>query len=346
MSTTIHIDLQSDTQTRPTEAMRQAMAAAPVGDEQRSEDPSVNALCQRVSKMLGKQAAIFLPSGTMCNMIAILVHCHAGDEIIAADVAHIISTEAAGAAALAGAQIRPLLSAAGIFTAQQIEQALRPVKRNVPPTRLVCVEQTVNRSGGNIWPLESLRDIANSARERGLALHMDGARLLNAVVASGTPASDYGQTMDSLWIDLSKGLGCPVGGVLAGSHEFIEQAWPWKHRLGGAMRQAGILAAAGLYALDHHVDRLAEDHANARAFAERVRKIPELDLENPRVETNMVFINVERTGLNASDISARLLNRGVRIGITNENCLRAVTHLDVDQGAVLAAADTLAEVLA
>ncbi len=345
MSTTIRIDLQSDTQTRPTEAMRQAMAAAPVGDEQRSEDPSVNALCQRVTEMLGKEAAIFLPSGTMCNMIAILVHCRAGDEIIAADVAHIISTEAAGAAALAGAQIRPLMSQSGIFTARQIEDTLRPSKHNVPPTRLVCVEQTVNRSGGNIWPLESLQAIAATARSKELALHMDGARLLNAVVASGIPAADYAQTMDSLWIDLSKGLGCPVGGVLAGSKAFIDQAWPWKHRLGGAMRQAGILAAAGLYALDHNVDRLADDHANAGLFADLISKIPGLRLENSKVETNLVFINVEDTGLNASDISARLLNAGVRIGITNENCLRAVTHLDVDQSAVQEAARILAGVL-
>jgi len=175
---------------------------------------------------------------------------------------------------------------------------------------------------------------------------MDGARLLNAVVASGIPARDYAQTMDSLWIDLSKGLGCPVGGVLAGSNDFIEQAWPWKHRLGGAMRQAGILAAAGLYALDHHVDRLAEDHNNARILAEHVSAIPGLRLENPQVETNLVFINIEKTGLNASDISARLLNEGVRIGITNENCLRAVTHLDVDRNDVVEAAETLARILA
>ncbi len=346
MSTTIRIDLQSDTQTRPTEAMRHAMVAAPVGDEQRNEDPSVNALCQRVMELLGKEAAIFLPSGTMCNMIAILVHCRAGDEIIAADVAHIISTEAAGAAALAGAQIRPLLSEAGIFTAQQVKDTLRPIKRNVPPTRLVCVEQTVNRSGGNIWPLESLQSIAATARENGLSMHMDGARLLNAVVATGIPAKDYAKTMDSLWIDLSKGLGCPVGGVLAGSHDFIEQAWPWKHRLGGAMRQAGILAAAGIYALDHHVERLAEDHHNAQVFAELISNIPGLRLENPNVETNLIFINVENTGLNASDISTRMLNQGVRIGITNENCLRAVTHLDVGVDDVREAAKTLAEVLA
>jgi len=346
MSTTIRIDLQSDTQTRPTEAMRHAMVAAPVGDEQRNEDPSVNALCKRVTELLDKEAAIFLPSGTMCNMIAILVHCRAGDEIIAADVAHIISTEAAGAAALAGAQIRPLLSEGGIFTAQQVKETLRPIKRNVPPTRLVCVEQTVNRSGGNIWPLDSLQSIAATARENGLSMHMDGARLLNAVVATGIPAKDYAKTMDSLWIDLSKGLGCPVGGVLAGSHDFIEQAWPWKHRLGGAMRQAGILAAAGIYALDHHVERLAEDHQNAQVFAELISNIPGLRLENPQVETNLIFINVENTGLNASDISARMLNQGVRIGITNENCLRAVTHLDVGADDVREAAKILAEVLA
>lgn len=342
----IRIDLLSDTQTRPTPAMRDAMARAPVGDEQRGEDPSTNQLCDMVAGLLDKEAAIFLPSGIMSNQIAILVHCRAGDEVLAEELSHVVGSEGAGAAALAGAMIRPLRGTRGIYTADQVGQAIRPAKRNAPRTRLAVLEQTSNRGGGTIWPLESIRAVAEKARQYGLALHMDGARLLNAVVASGVPANRYAECVDSVWLDLSKGLGGPVGSVLAGSTEFIEQAWIWKHRLGGAMRQSGILAAAGIYALEHHVERLAEDHENARRFAERIAQVPGIILDPYEVQTNLVFFDVRGTGFTAAELGERLLAQGVRIGQEGEYRMRAVTHLDVDRADIDMAIETLAAVSA
>ena len=340
-----YVNLISDTQTRPTEPMRRAMAEAVVGDEQRDDDPSTNRLCEMVAELLGKEKAVFLPSGTMCNQVAVLVHCQSGEEIIADETAHIITSEGAGAAALAGAWVRPLKGRNGIFTAEQIRVAIRPHNRNAPRTRLVAVEQTSNRGGGSVWPLAAIEDVANVAREHGLALHMDGARLLNAVVASGVSARQFAAPFDSVWLDLSKGLGCPVGGVLAASAEFIDEAWRWKHRLGGAMRQSGVLAAAGIYALEHHVERLAEDHANARLFADRIAALPGIKLQPPSVETNLVFFDVSGAGFTAAEVVAGLLRRGVRIGAEGEHHLRAVTHLDVDREGVEQAAAALAAIV-
>jgi threonine aldolase len=340
-----YVNLISDTQTRPTEPMRQAMAQADVGDEQRGEDPSTNRLCERVAQVLGKEAAVFLPSGTMCNQVAVLVHCRSGEEIIADETAHIITSEGAGAAALAGAWVRPLKGRNGIFTAEQVRAAIRPRNRNAPRTRLVAVEQTSNRGGGSVWPLAAIEDVASVAREHGLALHMDGARLLNAVVASGVSARQFAAPFDSVWLDLSKGLGCPVGGVLASDATFIEEAWRWKHRLGGAMRQSGMLAAAGIYALEHHVARLAEDHANAKLFAEHIAALPGIKLQPPTVETNLVFFDVSGTGLTAAQVVAGLLQQGVRIGAEGEHHLRAVTHLDVDREGVQRAAAALTAIV-
>jgi threonine aldolase len=343
--TMIRIDLRSDTKTRPTPGMRQAMAAAEVGDEQADEDPSVNLLCERVAKLLGKEAALFLPSGTMCNQVAILVHCRPGDEIIAAEASHIISSESAGAAALTGAQIRPLVTDRGIFTAEQLANAIRSDKRNAPVSRLVHVEQTVNRGGGAVWPLETINEVARVARGAGLSLHMDGARLLNAVAASGTTADQFGASFDSLWLDLSKGLGCPVGAVLAGGKDFIAAARRWKFRLGGAMRQAGILAAAGLYALDNHAGRLSEDHDNACRLARRLQQIEGVKLPYP-VETNLVFIDIAETGRSAESLSKALAKQGIGIGVEDKTRLRAVTHLDVDAHGIDAAADAIVRWLA
>ena len=344
--TAIHTDLFSDTQTRPTPAMRRAMAEAPVGDEQLGEDPSVNRLCALVAELLGKEAAVFLPSGTMCNEIAILVHCGRGDEIIADRTAHIINFEGGGPAALTGALVNPVDGAAGVFTAEQAERAIRtPPSRYSPRTRLVCVEQTSNLGGGTVWPLAEIRAVAAVARGHGLALHMDGARLMNAVVASGAAAREHAAPFDSVWLDLSKGLGCPVGAVLAGSAGFVEEAWRWKQRIGGALRQAGIVAAAGIHALEHHVERLAEDHANAHAFAERVAEIPGIAVEPERVQTNIVFFDVGATGLAAPEVARRLAERGVRIGAMDRRLMRAVTHLDVDAERVRGAAEALTAVV-
>ena len=341
----IRIDLISDTATKPTKAMRQAMADAEVGDEQLHEDPTVNALCERVATLLGKQSALFLPSGTMCNQIAILCHCRPGDEIIADETAHIIAYEGAGAATLAGALIRSIPSPRGIFTAADVKAAIRPLGHKSPRSRLVVVEQTSNAGGGSVWPLETIGEISDVARENDLATHMDGARLLNAVVATGVSAESYSNPFDSVWLDLSKGLGCPFGGVLAGSEEFIEAAWGHKHRLGGAMRQAGIMAAAGLYSLDHHVDRLAEDHANAQFFARRLAEGKGLQIIGEPVETNLVFIDVRGTGHTAGEIAHRLGQRGVRIDVESPSILRAVTHLDVSRSMVEEAADIFLEVI-
>ncbi len=340
------IDLYSDIKTRPTPAMRRAIAEAPVGDEQMGEDPSVNRLCAMVAELLGKETAVFLPSGTMCNEIAILLHCRPGDEIIADRTSHILNFEAGGPAALAGAQVRPLDGARGVFTAGQAEDAVREESRYAPTSRLIAVEQTANLGGGTVWPLATIGAVADVARRHGLALHMDGARLMNAVVASGVPAADYAAPFDTVWLDLSKGLGCPVGAVLAGTSELITSAWRWKQRIGGAMRQAGVLAAAGVYALEHHVERLAEDHANARLFADRIAGAPGIAVEPETVETNIVFFDVADTGLSAAEFAGRLATRGVRIGPMGPSVMRALTHLDVTRDEVEEAADAVRTVAA
>ncbi|MGV6873479.1 threonine aldolase family protein [Pseudochelatococcus sp. B33] len=323
------IDLRSDTKSLPTEGMRQAIARAELGDEQSGEDPTVNALCARVARLLGKEDALLLPSGTMCNHIALLVHGRPGDEIIAAASSHIVTSESGGAAALAGLQIHGIACERGIFGAEDVAGALRPTKRNAPRSSIVVVEQTTNLGGGAIWPtavLDALRQVADA---HGMCIHMDGARLLNAVVASGVPAATFCGPCDSAWLDLSKGLGCPVGAVLAGSFEFIRQAWVWKQRLGGAMRQAGIFAAAGLYALDHHVARLADDHTNARALAEGLSRLPWVRVAHTPVETNIVFLDVSASGRTASDAAAFLAAHGIGIGVDAPFRLRAVTHLGI-----------------
>ncbi len=332
MNSSIRIDLISDTGTRPTQGMRDAMASAEVGDEQLGEDPSVNALCERVAALLGKEAAIYLPSGIMSNLIAILVHCRPGDEIIAAGNAHIISSEGAGPSAIAGAMITTIDTPDGRFSVDDFAARIRPRRARVPRTRMLTVEQTSNRGGGTIWPVTTLEALAAKAAENDIAVHMDGARLLNAAVATNSKPADFTAHCDSTWLDLSKGLGCPVGSVLTGSRAFIDEAWVWKHRLGGAMRQAGVIAAAGLYALDHHVDRLAEDHANARRLADGIRDLPGVAILGDRVETNLVFIDVSATGRPAPDIAKQLLaEHGVRMGAPSATTLRAVTHLDVTE---------------
>ena len=329
-----HINLYSDTQTRPTPAMRQAMFEAQVGDEQQGLDPTVNRLCEHVAELVGKEAAVFLPSGTMCNEIAVLVHCRPGDEVYAEHSAHLIHFEAGGPAALAGAQLHPLDGERGIYTAETLRSAIRIKDRYGPRPRLVVVEQTANLGGGTVWPQEVIHSVAKVAKAHGLALHMDGARLLNAAVAAGVSPQQFAEPFDSVWLDLSKGLGCPVGAVLAGSSEFIDEAWRWKQRIGGAMRQAGFLAAAGLYALTHHVERLAEDHENAHRFGEMVSSVEGVRLPSGIVETNIVFVDASGAGVSAGHVSARLEEQGINIGIAGETLLRAVTHLDVNRAQV------------
>src|SRR5579863_9679906 len=271
--TPVRINLLSDTQTRPTQAMREAMARADVGDEQIGDDPTVNALCERVADLLGKEAAVFMPSGTMCNVAATLVHCRPGDEILAHATAHIIAREGGAHAALGGFQITALQGDGGQFAPETFRAALHPRTRYQQPQTLVTVEQTANIGGGTIWKTRDLDEIVKIAKANGLATDVDGARLLNATVATGIRASGMTAGWDSAWIDFSKGLGAPVGAVIAGTRDFMDEAWRWKQRLGGSMRQAGICAAACTYALDHHVARLAEDHANARALARGLSQV-------------------------------------------------------------------------
>ena len=322
----VRINLLSDTQTRPTAAMREAMARAEVGDEQIGDDPTVNLLCERVADLLGKQAAVFMPSGTMCNVAATLSYCRRGDEILAHQTAHIIAREGGAHAALGGFQITPLPGDDGQFTPETFRAALHPRSRYQPPQTVVSVEQTANIGGGTIWNKAALDEVSKIAKAHGLATHMDGARLLNACVATGIAARDMAAGWDSAWIDFSKGLGAPIGGVIAGSGDFIDEVWRWKQRLGGSMRQAGICAAACVHALDHHVDRLAQDHANARALARGLSQIAGVEVQQP--ETNLVFFKPDASGITGERMVKALGDRSVLLAMMDGR-IRACTHLDV-----------------
>jgi threonine aldolase len=336
------VNLYSDTQTRPTDGMRRAIAAAEVGDEQRGLDPTVNLLQERVAELLGHEKALFLPSGTMCNEIALRLHIRAaGDEVLLDRQAHPIIAEAGGPAALAGAMLHPLDGDGGVFTAAQVEEAVRPASRYMPRTRLVSVEQTTNISGGRVWPLDTMQGVLDAAARHDLRTHMDGARLLNAVVASGTPASEWASGFDTAWIDFTKGLGAPVGAVLAGSADLIDEAWRWKQMTGGAMRQAGIVAAGCLYALDNHIERLAEDHANASELAQKLAQIDAVGLDPETVETNIVLFDVP----DGPGLVERLADR-VELQAVGPRRVRAVTHLDVGPGDIDAAASAIGDALA
>ncbi|MBK6726333.1 MAG: low specificity L-threonine aldolase [Xanthomonadales bacterium] len=341
------IDLASDVKTRPSAAMRQAMANAEVGDEQAFEDPTVNALCERAAALLGKESALFAPSGAMCNQLAIATWCRPGDEVICERTAHIAVYEAGGPAANAGVMMHAIHGERGQFTAAQLQASFRAKWRHCPQASLVCVEQTANLGGGSVWPLTQLNEVAALAHDRGLRAHMDGARLLNASAATGIAACDYAAQFDSVWLDFSKGLGAPIGACLAGSREFIERAWVIKQRLGGAMRQAGIVAAGALYALDHHVERLVEDHVHARRLAVGLAALPGVLLDATTVETNIVFfrLDVAHLGFDAHEFSRRLAAHGVRIGAFDECTLRAVTHLDVSATDIGRCLDAAAAVL-
>jgi threonine aldolase len=322
----VRINLLSDTQTRPTPAMREAMARAEVGDEQIGDDPSVNLLCERTADLLGKEAAVFMPSGTMCNVAGMLVHCRRGDEILAHETAHVIAREGGAHAALGGFQVTTLHGTDGQFTPDTFRAALHPRTRYEPPQAVVSAEQTANIGGGTIWNKADLDAIVAIAKSNGLATHMDGARLMNACVATGISARDMAAGWDSAWIDFSKGLGAPIGAVIAGSRDFIDEVWRWKQRLGGSMRQAGICAAACVHALDHHIDRLNDDHANARALAGGLSQIAGVDVQQP--QTNLVFFNPEGAGVKGEKMVAVLRQRGVLLAMMDGR-IRACTHLDV-----------------
>jgi threonine aldolase len=325
------IDLRSDTKTQPTPEMRAAIAAAEVGDEQRREDPTVNRLEAMAAELLGQAEAVYVPTATMANEIALRVLGEPGDEVVAEQNSHIFISELGGPAAFAGLMTRQLPCVAGRFTPEQLRETMRRGDNtHTPATKIVSVENTHNASGGRVWPLDEVEAIVATACELELRLHLDGARVLNAATALGVPAAEIGRQFDTVTLCLSKGLGCPLGALVAGSPELMAKARRLKHQFGGAMRQAGIVAAAGVYALEHHVDRLAEDHIRARRLAEGLYDagVP-VDLE--QVETNFVQVDVGPLGLSPAEALERLSQQGVGLSMTvHPTILRAVTHLDVD----------------
>ena len=340
------IDLRSDTATQPTEGMRRAIAEARVGDEQKREDPSVNELQARVAALLGQDVAIFLPTATMANQIALKLHGRPGDVLIAEATAHVVIYEYGGSAAHAGLMTLALPGDRGRLSAEQVTVAAEPSTKVADQRAAVlALEDTHNSSGGRVWPLDELDEVVATARELGLAVHLDGARLMNAATALGVAPSVIAARFDTVTLCLSKGLGCPLGALLAGSEELMARAWREKHLFGGAMRQAGVVAAAGLYALGRHVDRLAEDHARARTLAEALHDsgVP-VDLE--QVETNFVQIDAARLGLDRHDALARLAAAGVGLSTTiHPTVMRAVTHLDVSDDDIARASELIPEAL-
>ena len=335
-------DFRSDTVTRPTPEMRAAMAAAEVGDDVWGEDPTVIALQDRVASILGKEAALFVPSGTMSNLIGVRLHCGRGDALICEAQCHIYIFEQGGYSQVNGAIARPLQGQNGVLQLEQLEALPEKDDPHCPRTRLLCLENTHNRGGGRILPYGNVESLCGWSRRRGLRTHLDGARLWNAVVATGIPSAQWAQHFDTVSVCFSKGLGTPVGSALAGPRDLIREALRHRKLFGGGMRQAGILAAAALYALDHHVDRLAEDHAHARRLAEGLRQIPGVRLEPETIETNLVFFHIDPKRLAAAELVRRLCGRGILMGTSGPQTIRAVTHLDVTAADVEQAIDCVA----
>ena len=326
------IDLRSDTVTRPTAAMREAMARAEVGDDLYGDDPTVNALEARVAEILGKEAAVYMVSGTMTNQVALRAHTEHGDEVLMDVNAHLVRLEGGAPSALSGLTVRPLMGKRGIFTAADVNAAVNVrhsfvLHRTMPPQRLLCAENTHNVGGGSVWPLDCLVEAAEAGRAHGLSTHLDGARLWHASVASGTPEADYAAPFDSVSVCFSKGLGAPIGSALAGSAAFVERARRFKQVFGGGFRQAGIVAAGALHALEHHRERLAEDHRNARSLADGLASIEGISVEPTQVETNIVRFDVE--AMAGGEFVDRCFERGVHLLPGGKRAVRAVTHLDV-----------------
>lgn len=338
------IDLRSDTVTRPTAAMRQAMANAEVGDDVLGDDPTVIALQERVAAIMGKEAACFVPSGTMANQTAIRAHTEPGDEVICHRDSHIIHYETGAPAALSGVMIRPLDGDRGIFEPADLEHACRPDSHHFPHSRLVIVENTHNRGGGAVWPMGLIEKVTATARARGLRLHLDGARIWNASAATGRPPADYARHFDTVSCCFSKGLGAPAGSAVAGSREIVARVHRFRKMFGGTMRQSGVLAAAALHALDHHVDRLKEDHANAKRLEGLIRDLPGVTIALP-VETNMVFIDLHERHGTAAAFCDRMKAAGVLMLPTAPQRVRMVVHLDVPRASIDRAADLIAEAL-
>ncbi|HET6883912.1 MAG TPA: GntG family PLP-dependent aldolase [Pirellulales bacterium] len=340
------IDLRSDTLTKPTPGMRAAIAAAEVGDDVFGEDPTVLALEEKIAGLLGKEKALYVPSGTMSNQIGVRVHCSPGDEFLCETSCHIYQYEQGAFAQLSGVVARTVDGEFGVLRLEQLVGLIRPENVHHVRTRLVCLENTHNRGGGRVQPYEEVERICSWAHANALATHLDGARLFNAVVATGIAADRWASHFDTVSVCFSKGLGAPVGSALAGPRELIERAHRHRKLFGGGMRQAGIIAAAALYALENHIDRLAEDHANARRLADRIREIEGLELRPPQVDTNLVIYRVDPKLGTGAEFSARLKRRGLLISAFGGQLMRAVTHLDVSSADIEHAGQILREVAA
>jgi threonine aldolase len=323
------IDLRSDTVTKPTPAMRKAMAEAEVGDDVFGEDPTVNALQEKVAHLLGKEAALFVPSGTMANQLSIKSHTQPGDEVIIEASSHPYNFEGGAGAALSGIQFNCLKGVRGILEASQIEEAIRPADHHFAVTKLICLENTHNRGGGSIYPLEKMAKIYRLTKSKGLRLHLDGARLWNASVATGIKPHEYAQCADSVSVCLSKGLGAPIGSLVAGSKPFIDHVHRFRKMFGGGMRQVGIIAAAGIYALDHHLKRLKEDHQNAKRLAVGLKEFKGVSIDPKHVETNIVIFDVANTGMAGAQVAEAMKKEGVLVHAFGKTQIRLVTHLDV-----------------
>ena len=335
------IDLRSDTVTKPTPAMKQAMMEAELGDDVLGDDPTVNRLQERFAELVGKEAALFVPSGSMGNEVCIRALTEPGDEIIGEGHSHFYYYEGAAPAALSGCQTRFVEGDRGVFTGDQVVSMLRPPDAHFCPTRLVVVENTHNGGGGKIWPLETVADLADKCHERGIRVHMDGARLMNACVASGHSPADYARHVDSLTMCFSKGLGAPVGSVVAGDRRIVDRAFRFRKMFGGGMRQAGLLAAACLYALDHNVERLAEDHENAKEFSRILSGSPRIGSDPASVETNLIYFDLRDGAPDAETLCRRAEEEGVRMFPVAARSCRAVTHLDVTSDQVRRAAEQI-----
>jgi threonine aldolase len=324
------IDLRSDTVTKPTPDMRRAMAEAEVGDDVFGEDPSVNALQEKVAKILGKEAAIFVPTGTMANQLAIKSHTQPGDEVIIEASSHSYNFEAGAGGALSGVQFYLLKGTRGILGASQVDEAVRSGDHHLPVSKLICLENTHNYGGGAIYPIEKMREIYQLAKSRSLMVHLDGARLWNASVATGIEPHEYARWADSVSVCLSKGLGAPIGSLVSASKAFIDRVHRFRKMFGGGMRQVGIIAAAGIYALDHHVNRLKDDHQHAKRLSFGLKEIEGISVNPDEVETNILFFDVARTGKTSPQIVEAMKKEGVLIHASGKTRIRLVTHLDVD----------------
>jgi len=337
------IDLRSDTVTLPSPEMRRVMLEAPLGDDGYGEDPTVNRVEERAAAVMGKEAAVLVASGTMGNLVAVLAGARAGEEIIADSLSHTLISEAAGVAMVGGVQIMPLRTERGTFGAAEMTALVRSSNRNNPRTAMVLVENTHNRHGGVAWPLETLREVSAAAHDRGLRVHMDGARVFNAALAAGADVRDVAGTADTITFCLSKGLGCPAGSVLCGDADTIDQARHWRKMLGGSMRQVGVLAAAGLYALDNMVERLAGDHANARTLAEGLAEMPGVEIDLSRVQTNIVTFDLPARPVDG--FLRACASREVRGGSPGGNRVRLVTHHGIEAADIQRSLAVFEEVL-